>query len=29
MSDFTTAARPYARAVYQQALETSSVESWG
>ena len=29
MSDFTTAARPYARAVYQQAQETSSVESWG
>lgn len=28
MSDFTTAARPYARAVYQQATETSSVESW-
>ena len=29
MSDFTTAARPYARAVYQHATETSSVESWG
>ena len=29
MSDFTTAARPYARAVYQQAQETTSVESWG
>lgn len=29
MSDFTTAARPYARAVYQQAQETSSVEGWG
>ena len=29
MSDFTTAARPYARAVYQLAQETSSVESWG
>ena len=29
MSDFTTAARPYARAVFQQAQETSSVESWG
>ena len=28
MSDFTTAARPYARAVYQQAIETSSVDSW-
>ena len=29
MADFTTAARPYARAVYQQATETSSVEGWG
>jgi len=29
MADFTTAARPYARAVYQQAQETSSVDSWG
>ena len=28
MADFTTAARPYARAVYQQATETSSVEGW-
>ena len=29
MSDFTTTARPYARAVYQQATETSSVDTWG
>jgi F-type H+-transporting ATPase subunit delta len=29
MADFTTAARPYARAVYQQATDTSSVEGWG
>ncbi len=29
MADFTTTARPYARAVYQQAMETSSVEDWG
>lgn len=29
MADLTTAARPYARAVYQQATETSSVDSWG
>ena len=29
MSDFTTAARPYARAVYQLAQETSSVDNWG
>lgn len=29
MADFTTAARPYARAVYQQATETSSVDVWG
>ena len=29
MADFTTVARPYARAVYQQATETSSVDSWG
>ncbi len=28
MSENTTAARPYARAVYQQALETSSIDSW-
>lgn len=29
MSDFTTAARPYARAAYQQAQQTTSVENWG
>ena len=29
MADFTTTARPYARAVYKQATETSSVEDWG
>ena len=29
MSDFTTAARPYARAAYQLAQQASSVESWG
>lgn len=29
MADYTTVARPYARAVYQQATETSSVDSWG
>lgn len=28
MAEFTTAARPYARAVYQQATESSSVQSW-
>jgi len=28
MADFTTAARPYARAVYQLAKETSSVSGW-
>ncbi len=28
MADFTTAARPYARAVYQQATASSSVENW-
>lgn len=28
MADYTTVARPYARAVYQQAIETSSVDSW-
>jgi len=28
MSDFTTAARPYARAIYQHAQETSSIEDW-
>ena len=29
MSDFTTAARPYANAVYDLAKETGSLESWG
>lgn len=29
MADHTTIARPYARAVYQQATETSSLEDWG
>jgi F-type H+-transporting ATPase subunit delta len=29
MADFTTAARPYARAVYQLAEENSSVDDWG
>ena len=29
MAEYTTSARPYARAVYAQATETSSVESWG
>jgi len=29
MAEFTTSARPYARAVYARATETSSVESWG
>lgn len=28
MADYTTVARPYARAIYQQAMETSSVDSW-
>jgi len=28
MSDYTTVARPYARAVYQQATETSTVDNW-
>ena len=28
MADYTTVARPYARAVYQQAIETSSVDGW-
>ena len=28
MADYTTVARPYARAVYQQATESSSVDSW-
>ena len=29
MAEFTTSARPYARAVYARATEASSVESWG
>jgi len=29
MSDFTTAARPYANAVYDIAIEASALESWG
>ncbi len=29
MAEYTTSARPYARAVYALATETSSVESWG
>ena len=29
MSDNTTAARPYARAVYQQAQAGSSIDDWG
>ncbi len=29
MADYTTAARPYARAIYQLATETKSVDSWG
>ena len=29
MAEYTTSARPYARAVYARATETSSVESWG
>ena len=28
MTDFTTAARPYANAVYDTAHETSSLDSW-
>jgi len=28
MADYTTVARPYARAVYQQAIETSSIDGW-
>ena len=28
MSDFTTAARPYANAVYDLAHESSSLDSW-
>lgn len=29
MAEYTTSARPYARAVYTLATETASVESWG
>jgi F-type H+-transporting ATPase subunit delta len=29
MAEYTTSARPYARAVYTLATEASSVESWG
>ena len=29
MSDFTTAARPYANAVYDTASESNSLDSWG
>jgi F-type H+-transporting ATPase subunit delta len=29
MAEYTTSARPYARAVYALATETSSVDSWG
>jgi len=29
MAEYTTSARPYARAVYVQATETASVASWG
>jgi F-type H+-transporting ATPase subunit delta len=29
MTDFTTAARPYAKAVYDTASESNSVDSWG
>lgn len=29
MAEYTTSARPYARAVYTLATETSSVDSWG
>ncbi len=29
MADYTTAARPYARAIYQLATESKSVDSWG
>ena len=28
MADFTTVARPYARAVYQMATETSAIDNW-
>jgi len=29
MAEYTTSARPYARAVYALATESSSVEGWG
>ncbi|MGB5518792.1 MAG: F0F1 ATP synthase subunit delta [Gammaproteobacteria bacterium] len=29
MAEYTTSARPYARAVYSLATQTSTVESWG
>ncbi len=29
MADFTTAARPYAKAVYELASESNSIDSWG
>jgi F-type H+-transporting ATPase subunit delta len=29
MADFTTAARPYAKAVYELANETGALDSWG
>ena len=29
MAEYTTSARPYARAVYALATETSSIDSWG
>ena len=29
MADFTTAARPYAKAVFDIASETSELDSWG
>ena len=29
MADYTTAARPYARAVYTLAKDSNSVDSWG
>ncbi|NOQ88881.1 MAG: F0F1 ATP synthase subunit delta, partial [Gammaproteobacteria bacterium] len=28
MTDFTTAARPYAKAVYDLANETATLDSW-
>jgi len=29
MTDFTTAARPYANAVYDTAAESNTLDSWG